>query len=129
LHAPRSTLNLQLPNLQPLLLFGIGFTLPYALTCLILWRAGVWHQFVFWTISYARHYASGIARVDVGQILRLSLDAAIGANLAFWILPWFGLLGLSEETRKENSPSPQPSPQGEGAPKEPAHRSPKPSND
>jgi hypothetical protein len=32
--------------------------LPFALCCLILWHAGVFHKFWFWTIDYARQYAS-----------------------------------------------------------------------
>jgi hypothetical protein len=35
-----------------------GMILPFALCCLILWHAGVFHKFWFWTIDYARQYAS-----------------------------------------------------------------------
>jgi 4-amino-4-deoxy-L-arabinose transferase-like glycosyltransferase len=90
-----------------LLPYAAGFVLPYAITCLVLWRAGVWQQFVFWTISYARHYAGGIARIHLGEILRLSLDAAIGANLVFWILPWFGLFGSEVRSQRSEVSSPQ----------------------
>jgi len=38
--------------------FSIGAVLPYALTCLILFRAGVFQKFWFWTVSYARAYGS-----------------------------------------------------------------------
>lgn len=35
-----------------------GAALPFVLTCLLLFRAGVFHNFWFWTWSYAREYAS-----------------------------------------------------------------------
>ena len=38
--------------------FSLGAVLPYATTCLVLWRAGVFDKFWFWTVSYARAYGS-----------------------------------------------------------------------
>jgi 4-amino-4-deoxy-L-arabinose transferase-like glycosyltransferase len=38
--------------------FSAGAIFPYALTCLILWRAGLFQKFWFWTVSYARAYGS-----------------------------------------------------------------------
>jgi 4-amino-4-deoxy-L-arabinose transferase-like glycosyltransferase len=38
--------------------FSAGVLLPYALTCVILLRAGVFQKFWFWTVSYARAYGS-----------------------------------------------------------------------
>jgi 4-amino-4-deoxy-L-arabinose transferase-like glycosyltransferase len=35
-----------------------GMILPFLLCCLILWHAGVFQKFWFWTIDYARQYAS-----------------------------------------------------------------------
>jgi hypothetical protein len=40
--------------------FGLGFIVPYAVTCLILFRAGVFQKFWFWTVSYARAYGSEV---------------------------------------------------------------------
>jgi Dolichyl-phosphate-mannose-protein mannosyltransferase len=42
-------------------LFALGVVIPYAVTCLILWRAGVFEKFWLWTFSYARHYGFGLA--------------------------------------------------------------------
>jgi Dolichyl-phosphate-mannose-protein mannosyltransferase len=36
----------------------LGVAIPFALTCLMLYRAGVFHEFWFWTFSYARAYGS-----------------------------------------------------------------------
>jgi 4-amino-4-deoxy-L-arabinose transferase-like glycosyltransferase len=35
-----------------------GAALPYLMTCLVLWRAGVFPKFWFWTVAYARTYGS-----------------------------------------------------------------------
>lgn len=35
-----------------------GAALPYLLTCLVLWRAGVFQKFWFWTVAYARTYGA-----------------------------------------------------------------------
>jgi hypothetical protein len=72
--------------------FGIGLALPYALTCLSLWSAGVFHEFVFWTISYARQYASSVPLARVPDVLRLMLKIVVGPNLVLWLLPCIGAL-------------------------------------
>jgi hypothetical protein len=41
-------------RLRNLVLFFLGLLLPLALTCLIMWRAGSFDQFWFWTITYAQ---------------------------------------------------------------------------
>ena len=38
--------------------FGTAMILPFAVCCLILWRAGVFEKFWFWTVDYGRQYAS-----------------------------------------------------------------------
>jgi 4-amino-4-deoxy-L-arabinose transferase-like glycosyltransferase len=42
-----------LPGLWRLAAFSFGTVVPYALTCLILWRAGVFKNFWRWTVVYA----------------------------------------------------------------------------
>ena len=41
------------PGLRRLAAFSFGTVVPYALTCLILWRAGVFENFWRWTVVYA----------------------------------------------------------------------------
>lgn len=41
-----------------------GVAVPFALTCLILYRAGVFREFWFWTFSYARAYGSILSLRD-----------------------------------------------------------------
>ena len=37
-----------------IIVFGIGLALPLGLTCLLLWRAGTFDRFWFWTVTYAQ---------------------------------------------------------------------------
>jgi 4-amino-4-deoxy-L-arabinose transferase-like glycosyltransferase len=79
--------------------FGLGWLLPYGLTCLVLWWAGVLPQFVFWTITYAARYASAVSLVNGPDMLRSGLHAVVGPNLLFWVLPGVGLLVMWWEER------------------------------
>src|ERR1039458_2048426 len=79
--------------------FALGWLLPYGLTCLVLWWAGAFHQFVFWTISYAGQYASAIPVVRGPDVPRPTLNAFVGPNLLFWVLPWVGALVMWWESR------------------------------
>src|SRR5258706_60187 len=85
--------------LHSTLLFSSAFLLPYLLTCLVLWQAGVFHQFVFWTISYARTYATTVPIIYGPDVLRAVLDAVVGPNLGLWLLPWAGALLMWWEQR------------------------------
>jgi len=67
-----------------------GLVAPYVLTCLLLWLAGVFPQFWFWTVSYARQYAAAIPLVNAPEFLRGGVRTVVGPNLVFWILPWIG---------------------------------------
>ena len=42
-----------------LAVFAIGVVLPYAVTCLWLWWAGVFDRFWFWTVTYSRKLCVG----------------------------------------------------------------------
>ena len=83
-------------------LFALGWLLPYGVTCLLLWGAGAFSQFVFWTIAYAGKYASAIPLVDGPAMLRASLDAVVGPNLVLWVLPWVGAVLMWWEERLDD---------------------------
>jgi 4-amino-4-deoxy-L-arabinose transferase-like glycosyltransferase len=85
--------------------FVLGWVLPCLLTCVVLWWAGAFHQFVFWTLSYAGQYASAIPMVKGSDVLRASLNAVVGPNLVLWVLPWVGAMVMWWESRlDEGSP-------------------------
>ena len=78
--------------IRELALFCAGFALPYLLTCLWLWAAGVFPQFWFWTVTYGSKYASAVPLVKASDLTGAMLKAVIGPNLVFWLLPWVGAL-------------------------------------
>lgn len=41
-------------------LYSCGVVVPYAATCLILWRAGVFERFWFWTVTCVRSYGAAL---------------------------------------------------------------------
>ena len=71
-----------------------GAVLPYGLTCLALWRAGVFAKFWFWTVDYALQYGSNAGHAalyflnNVPQIIHsaiaLWLLASVGLTAFFW---------------------------------------------
>jgi len=90
-------------GLRDLLIYGAGSVLPYLLTCVLLWWAGVFHQFTFWTASYAAQYASTIPFEYAVDALKDRLPQVAGTNLAFWLLPWAGALVMWWDRRLDNS--------------------------
>src|SRR5262245_8585762 len=78
------------------LTFILGAILPITITCLSLWRAGVLDKFWFWTIDYARQYAS-ITPIDWAphRLVQNGLPVVESA-WALWTLAEIGLVaGLS----------------------------------
>jgi hypothetical protein len=74
--------------------FALGVLLPIGVTCLILWWAGVFGRFWFWTIEYAREYVSS-EPLSVGlETFRYWITRIIGSGVYLWILSGIGLLLL-----------------------------------
>jgi hypothetical protein len=87
---------------KELTFFSISFALPYLLTCLVLWTAGIFPQFTFWTITYARKYATALPQGIGNDIVRTTLEAVTGSNVLLWIIPWLGALLMAWERRLAN---------------------------
>jgi 4-amino-4-deoxy-L-arabinose transferase-like glycosyltransferase len=68
-----------------------GIALPYALTCLILWKAGVFGKFWFWTVSYARQYGELISWKDGLHTLLGRLPGVLRNSVPIWILAAAGV--------------------------------------
>jgi 4-amino-4-deoxy-L-arabinose transferase-like glycosyltransferase len=66
-----------------------GMALPLALTCLILWRAGTFERFWFWTVPYAQVY--GRLQTLTEGLDRLDYFFAFGTDRWFFIAGIFGL--------------------------------------
>jgi 4-amino-4-deoxy-L-arabinose transferase-like glycosyltransferase len=84
--------------------FGAGTALPYAATCWLLYRAGVFRQFWFWTVSYAGEYS----KVGMHRAVRAFLEnsrAVVTPAFPIWILAFVGLSALlwSTSARRHSS--------------------------
>ena len=67
-----------------------GMVLPFGLTCLVLFRAGVFSSFWFWTWTYAREYGSLITLRDAWPLLRAGLPWAV-RPFVIWEIVGLGL--------------------------------------
>jgi hypothetical protein len=69
--------------------FLFAAALPFAITCALLFRAGVFHNFWFWTFSYARQYAGAVSLSEGWALFKAS---------SFYIFsfttPWLWILAL-----------------------------------
>ena len=72
------------------LIFICGAILPFLISCLLLWRVGVFNQFWFWTIDYAREYGSLMPLSQVPLFFSQRIREVIGATWPVWILGGIG---------------------------------------
>ena len=78
---------------------GLGMALPYGLTCLWLWRAGVFREFCFWTVGYAREYLSTLPFSLLTARLRQAGEYTILPTTGFWVLGAAGVVMMWWERR------------------------------
>ncbi len=79
------------------LVFSAGVILPLGITCLLLWRIGVFDRFWFWTIDYARQYGSLSRFSDAPRYFFYSAKEVLVAGWPIWTLAGIGLVaGLWE---------------------------------
>jgi 4-amino-4-deoxy-L-arabinose transferase-like glycosyltransferase len=74
-----------------LLLFGAGVGLPFAVTCLLLWRAGVFEKFWFWTFRYASQYTVENSLSDGLDSFKDTVVPILQENPGLWLLAAAGL--------------------------------------
>ena len=85
-------------------IFSSGVILPFGITCLILWRGGVFDRFWFWTIDYARHYAGLVSFSQASQLFFYSTREVIVVSWPIWILTGIGLVaGLREQRTRADT--------------------------
>ncbi|HEX3619809.1 MAG TPA: glycosyltransferase family 39 protein [Candidatus Udaeobacter sp.] len=95
------------------LIFGVAAIVPLAITCLILWYAGVFDKFWFWTVRYAAQYGTFlIGEIYSGkwplyramQVSGQSITEAIGMAWGLWALAGLGLMvGLWERRSRRST--------------------------
>ena len=81
------------------LIFMAGATLPFALTCLILYQAGVFDKFWFWTFDYASQYVSSVPLATGIALLADRLGAIVQSSILIWLLAVIGLTSLAWNKR------------------------------
>lgn len=80
------------PWAKTLGVFLLGGVLPFALTCALLFRAGVFQNFWFWTFSYASQYATAVPWLAGWKNLNARFSLILHFTPWLWIL---ALLGVS----------------------------------
>jgi hypothetical protein len=88
-------------RLAALVVFGTGIILPFALCCLILWHAGVFGTFWFWTVDYAWQYASVVPLSNAPELFWKWFVWVAKPGFLLWLLAGAGfiLLWLDERLR------------------------------
>jgi 4-amino-4-deoxy-L-arabinose transferase-like glycosyltransferase len=81
--------------------FFCGALLPLALTCFLLWLAGVFTKFWFWTVEYAQQYNSQVSVSQGLQIFVEWMPSVMGAAWPVWVIAVAGLIAcaLSKRSR------------------------------
>jgi len=80
-----------------------GGAVPFGLTCLILWRAGVFANFWFWTFAYAREYAGVVpVRTGIDYLFQL-FQGTIGPAVWLWIIAGVGAVVVLLERRSRRA--------------------------
>ena len=74
--------------------FALGAALPFALTCLWMLAAGVFHKFWFWTFSYASQYATRLSFSQGIQVFEANIPGILAHSWPLWILAGIGLSAL-----------------------------------
>ncbi len=76
-------------------LFVAGGILPFAVTCLVMWKAGVFHEFWFWTFVYTRQYASKLSPAQGFVLLKVLLPNVVGPMVWIWAIAGLGLTAFA----------------------------------
>lgn len=80
-------------------IFVAGLAIPFGLTCLILFATGTFHNFWFWTFSYAREYGSIVGPVLGSRIFLNVFPHVVGPSVLIWVVASFGLAALIWDRR------------------------------
>ena len=70
----------------------VGATTPFLITCLALWKSGVFERFWFWTVQYAAQYGSQVAIAEGFRIFAGHFWGVLGTAWPIWLLAAVGLV-------------------------------------
>ena len=79
-----------------------GAALPFLLSCAILYHAGVFSKFWFWTFTYASQYATIVSIADALQTFMSRIPKVINSWFILWAIAGIGLTSIfwNEKSRK-----------------------------
>jgi 4-amino-4-deoxy-L-arabinose transferase-like glycosyltransferase len=76
-----------------------GIVWPFALTCLVLYSAGVFRNFWFWTFSYASTYGSEVSFVETITLFKNAVRYILPTGWPICALAILGLVALFRDPR------------------------------
>jgi 4-amino-4-deoxy-L-arabinose transferase-like glycosyltransferase len=76
---------------RSLLILAAAFLVPFLLACVLLWHAGVFGRFWFWTFTYASRYAAIVSLSSGLTYLWSAAPTVVGPNLFLFALAAAGL--------------------------------------
>ena len=79
-------------------LFLVG-VLPFIVTCLVLWWAGVFERFWFWTFKYAQQYVAITSLAKGLYILKARMFQMVSSAILLWVLAGIGLVIVLWQSR------------------------------
>jgi hypothetical protein len=74
--------------------FLTGAALPFALTCIWLWRVGVFKTFWFWTFFYASQYVTNWGLSDGAHLLITVFPKIMGPGIWIWLIALLGAIAV-----------------------------------
>jgi hypothetical protein len=83
-----------LSSIRRLVWFGAGAAVPFGVTALVLWRAGVFAKFWFWTVIYAYQYGTNVKGTEGWRFFVENFSKVFLSAVALWILAAAGLISL-----------------------------------
>jgi hypothetical protein len=72
----------------------LGTFVPFAVTCLVLFTAGDFQKFWFWTFAYSREYGSIVGLKEGLHNFRLTFAQVVAHGFWVWAIAGVGLIGL-----------------------------------
>lgn len=86
-------------------IFSAGVLLPLAITSVLLWNAGVFEKFWFWTVQYAREYGTHTSLAAGAGKFRAGIAYAIRSEGLLWLVAAVGLVLCARAPRLRIAPA------------------------
>lgn len=80
-------------------LLSLGIVLPFGVTCLALYAAGVFKSFWFWTFTYASKYVSEQSLPDGMKYLMYTGNKLVAPAVWLWVIATAGLVAMCFDAR------------------------------